>query len=162
MTRRLLLAIFLALISLATVPAVAGADLPCAVGGSISAYINKGPVHVGQKVTVSAEVSSNAQHGHFPATCRLTHVQAAVAFADGSSISVATDATVAGGGHSRYFSAHVRVLASWITDDPTYGPLFRVTSTVTADSGLSGTASYAVGATTGSPARIDRRGHLRR
>lgn len=129
-------------------PATA-APAPCADGGSISAYVNKGPVHVGERVVASAEVSTNAVHGKFPATCRLTEVRAQIDYGDGTMTTFNNGISIRAGGHHHYFNDRTTVTAGDITQDPQYGPLFRITVGAIARCGSStfdGYASYAVGA----------------
>ena len=133
---RLVIAGILAAVILFLTPAIASAhttaDPSCSIGASFGAEITKAPVHIGQKTGIDAYVYTSPGFSTFPPGCPLTNVHAVVTFADGSTKTIVKNGSVAGAGAMQQFIKNVKVKASYITDDPTYGEIMQITITITA------------------------------
>ena len=147
MRRLWLLVPIFALTTVTTAPP-AGAMTPCQVGYGLGAEIAKGPVHVGEHTDVSAVVTTSGPWSTYPANCPLTNVDAVATFANGTTKTLVANGSVAAGPDLVLFTKNVKVKKAYVIDDSTYGPLFRVSVSMTAVSdGVpldAGPATYAV------------------
>lgn len=129
--------------------AASASPTPCASTASWGAQILKAPVGVGERVAVDAEVQSTTSFGVFPPDCAISHVSSVGAFSDGTTVQLAVSGNVPRG-TTRYFTEHVVVTPGMITEDPSLGPVMRLsvqTTAVAHGQSISGSATYTVGAT---------------